>query len=187
MIDVTPFLETLERKSVAVLGLGASGLSTIKAFKRAGASAIYGWDDKEEGRKKGEKAGAQITELTKDILTQCDVLVVAPGVPLNHPTPHSAVERARALDVPILGDVEIFYRSKPDRPIVALTGTNGKSTTTTLITHILNNCGKKAVLAGNIGLPVLDMELPPKKMAWLCWSFLHSSLTFAAIFPPISA
>lgn len=163
MIDVTPYLETLERKTVAVLGLGASGLSTIKAFKRAGASAIYGWDDKEDGRAKGEEAGAHIAELTKDILTQCDVLIVAPGVPLNHPTPHSAVERARALEVPILGDVEIFYRSNPDRPIIALTGTNGKSTTTTLITHILNNCGKKAVLAGNIGLPALDMKLPPKK------------------------
>lgn len=163
MIDVTPYLETLERKTIAVLGLGATGLSTIKAFKRAGASAIYGWDDKEEGREKGKKAGAQVTELTKDILSQCDALIVAPGVPLNHPAPHSAIERARALNVPILGDIEIFYRSNPDRPIIALTGTNGKSTTTTLITHILNNCGKKAILAGNIGLPVLDMKLPPKK------------------------
>jgi len=163
MIDVTPYLETLERKTVAVLGLGATGLSTIKAFKRAGATAIYAWDDKEEGRIKGEKAGAQITELSKDALSQCDVLIVAPGVPLNHPAPHSAIERARALNVPILGDIEIFYRSNPDRPIIALTGTNGKSTTTTLITHVLNNCGKKAILAGNIGLPVLDMKLPPKK------------------------
>lgn len=163
MIDVTPYLQTLDRKTIAVLGLGASGQSTVKAFKRAGAKAIYGWDDNEDGRQKGEKAGAQITELTKDILTRCDALVVAPGVPLNHPVPHSAVERARALDVPILGDVEIFYRSNPDRTLIALTGTNGKSTTTTLITHILNNCGKKASLAGNIGLPVLDMKLPPKK------------------------
>tara|TARA_B100000780_G_scaffold276936_1_gene246561 strand:- start:336 stop:1760 length:1425 start_codon:yes stop_codon:yes gene_type:complete len=163
MIDVTPFLDTLDKKTVAVLGLGASGVSVVRALRKAGAKGIYGWDDKQDGRKQGEKAGATVTELSKDILAACDVLVAAPGVPLNHPVPHSAVERARALNIPIVGDIEIFYRSNPDRPIIALTGTNGKSTSTTLITHILNACGKKAVLAGNIGLPVLDMKLPPKK------------------------
>ncbi len=161
MIDVKNFVETLQEKTVAVLGMGASGLSVTKALTKAGVK-VYGWDDKEEGRANGRKAGAEMTELTGDVLHGCDCLVVAPGVPLNHPEPHPVVDKARELGVEIIGDVEIFYRCKPDRKIIALTGTNGKSTTTTLITHILKECGIKAALAGNIGLPVLDMKLPAK-------------------------
>lgn len=160
-IDITPFVQSLQEKTVAVLGIGASGLSVIKALVKAGVK-VYGWDDKEDGREKGRKAGAEITELTKDILPLCDCLIVAPGVPLNHPDPHHAVDLARTLGVEIIGDIEIFYRSQPERKIIALTGTNGKSTTATLIAHILNNCGVKTALAGNIGVPVLDVKLPPK-------------------------
>ena len=78
MINVKPYLDTLERKTVAVLGLGASGLSTIKAFTKAGAE-VYAWDDKEEGRENGAKAGAEIAELTTEILEKCDVLIVGVG------------------------------------------------------------------------------------------------------------
>lgn len=162
MIDVKPYLESIGNKPVAVLGLGASGISTIKAFKKAGAKKIYAWDDKAEGQEKGTKAGAEVKALTPDILKKCGVLIVSPGVPLNHPVPHPAVVVARELGVEILGDIEIFYRCVSDRKIVALTGTNGKSTTTSLIHHILIENGVKSVLAGNIGLPVLEMKLPAK-------------------------
>lgn len=162
MIDVKPYLESIDNKPVAVLGLGASGISTIKAFKKAGAKKIYAWDDREEGQEQGRKEGADVTALTPEILQKCGSLIVSPGVPLHHPVPHPAVIVARELSLEIIGDIEIFYRCVEDRKIVALTGTNGKSTTTSLINHILKENGVKSVLAGNIGLPVLSMKLPAK-------------------------
>lgn len=162
MIDVKPYLDSIDNKPVAVLGLGVSGLSVINALKRAGAQKIYAWDDREEGRNNGEEAGAEVTEFTIDLMKDCGGLIVSPGVPLYHPEPHSAVTEAREAGIEILGDIEIFYRCVRDRQIIALTGTNGKSTTTSLITHILKENGIKVALAGNIGLPVLDMKLPAK-------------------------
>lgn len=167
MIDLRAYVETLDKKTIAVLGLGASGLGVVRAFVKAGAR-VYAWDDSEQARAQGEKEGAVIAQLDKDILTQCDCLVAAPGVPLTHPAPHLSVSAARELGIEIIGDVEIFYRAyheganNRDYKIIALTGTNGKSTTTTLIHHILNAAGTRAVLGGNIGVPVLDMKLPPK-------------------------
>lgn len=162
MIDVTPYLNEIGNKPIAVLGLGLSGISTIKAFKKAGATKIYGWDDREEGRKNGQKAGAEITEFSKDTLEKCGALIVSPGVPLHHPQPHVAVKIANELSLEITGDIEIFYRCVSDRKIVALTGTNGKSTTTSLIHHILQENKVKSAMAGNIGLPVLSAKLPAK-------------------------
>lgn len=161
MIDLKNYAATLDKKTIAVLGLGASGVSVVKAFIKAGVT-VYAWDDSEISRANGEKAGAQIIALDKSILAQCDFLVAAPGIPLTHPVPHTAVSAARELELEIIGDIEIFYRAQPNRKLIALTGTNGKSTTTTLIHHVLNSCGIKAELGGNIGVPVLNMKLPPK-------------------------
>ena len=163
MIDVSPFIESLKNKTLAVFGLGASGLSVIKACKKAGAT-VYAWDDKNESRLMAEKAGATLTELNADVLKKCDCLVLAPGVPLTHPAPHPVVNVAHEAGFEIIGDIEIFHRSvaEKDWKIIGLTGTNGKSTTTTLIHHILNETGGSVSLGGNIGLPVLEMK-PPKK------------------------
>jgi UDP-N-acetylmuramoylalanine--D-glutamate ligase len=94
-------------------------------------------------------------------------LVLSPGVPLTHPAPHDVVVRARAAGVEIIGDIELFAREiRPDRtkpgraPIIAVTGTNGKSTTTALIGHILTSAGFAAEIGGNIGKPVLDLATP---------------------------
>lgn len=164
MTDLKSYADTLDKKAAAVLGLGASGVSVVRALVKAGVK-VTAWDDSEQGRISGASEGAVIAELDQDVLKECDFLLAAPGVPLTHPAPHPSVTIARELGLEIIGDVELFYRAHPDRRIIALTGTNGKSTTTTLIHHILNSCGIKAALGGNIGVPVLDMKLPPKNGA----------------------
>ncbi|MFN3700056.1 MAG: UDP-N-acetylmuramoyl-L-alanine--D-glutamate ligase [Alphaproteobacteria bacterium] len=161
MIDLKTYIDTLEKKTVAVLGLGASGISCVRALVKAGAK-VYAWDDSQEACAQGAEAGAEIVTLNAKTLGECDALIAAPGVPLNFPEPHPVILAAQDAEIEILGDIELFYRAAPDRKIIAVTGTNGKSTTVTLIHHILQECGVKAVLGGNIGTPVLDLKLPPK-------------------------
>ena len=94
-------------------------------------------------------------------------LVLAPGVPLTHPEPHWTVQKARAAGVEIIGDIELFCRerakSAPDAPFVAITGTNGKSTTTALIAHILRAAGSDAQMGGNIGTAILALQPPAQR------------------------
>ncbi len=161
MIDVKPFVETLGGKPVAVFGLGLSGMSTVQALLKAGAKVVA-WDDKEERRDEAKKAGAKLEALVEKDLSGFSCLVLSPGVPLSHPTPHSVVERANAAGIEIIGDLEILHRCGHGRTTIGVTGTNGKSTTTALIGHVLKECGLKAAIGGNIGKPVLDMSLPAK-------------------------
>ena len=95
-----------------------------------------------------------------------DALVLAPGVPLTHPEPHWTVKAAQQHNVPVIGDVELFARQRahdaPDAPFVAITGTNGKSTTTALTAHILSSAGRDVQVGGNLGTPILALE-PPKQ------------------------
>ena len=102
-------------------------------------------------------------------------LILSPGVPLTHPRPHEVVAHAKAANVPVIGDVELFAReirpdaAKPGRaPVIAITGTNGKSTTTALVGHILNACGFDAQIGGNIGNSVLELS-PPCPRRFMCW------------------
>ena len=92
------------------------------------------------------------------------MFVLAPGVPLTHPEPHWTVNLADEAGVPIIGDIELFVRERgvraPDAPFVAITGTNGKSTTTALIAHVLRQAGREVAMGGNIGVPVLDLPPP---------------------------
>lgn len=164
MIDVSKFVETLGGKPVAVFGLGISNIAAIRALVKGGAS-VFAWDDYEERRIAAEDAGATIKNLVEEGLAGYGCLVLAPGVPLTHPAPHPVVERAQAAGVEILCDIEILHRCGHGRKTVGVTGTNGKSTTTALIGHVLNDCGMKAVIGGNIGRAVLDLTLPPKKGA----------------------
>ena len=100
--------------------------------------------------------------------SQIAALVLAPGVPLTHPEPHWTVELARAAGVEVIGDIELFCRSaagmRPDAPFIAITGTNGKSTTTALIAHLLGTAGHDAQIGGNIGTAILALE-PPRRLA----------------------
>jgi UDP-N-acetylmuramoylalanine--D-glutamate ligase len=160
MIDTKPFVQTLDGKPVAVLGLGLSGLATAKALLAGGAKVI-GWDDKEETRIAAEREGIPLFDFVFGGLDGYAALVMAPGIPLTHPEPHPAAVKAKDANVEILGDIEILHRCHNGLKIVGITGTNGKSTTTALITHILNAYGNNALMGGNIGKPVLALDLTP--------------------------
>ena len=159
MIRITTFKD----RTVAVFGLGASGLATVRALVEGGAR-VAAWDDSEAGRKAATDAGCPLVDLTQVNWREFAALVLAPGVPLTHPEPHWTVVKAQAAGVEIIGDVELFFRertvSAPHSPVVAITGTNGKSTTTALIAHILREYGNDAQLGGNIGRAVLTLEPP---------------------------
>jgi UDP-N-acetylmuramoylalanine--D-glutamate ligase len=156
-------VSTFKDRTVAVFGLGASGLATVRALE-AGGARVAAWDDNEAGRKAAADAGATLVDLTKADWSDFAALVLAPGVPLTHPEPHWTVVKAQAAGIEIIGDVELFFRERkanaPDAPVVAITGTNGKSTTTALIAHILRELGNDVQLGGNIGRAVLTLEPP---------------------------
>jgi len=154
---------TFAGKTVAVFGLGASGAAVVDAL-RAGGTTVAAWDDSAPGREAAEKQGVPIVDLAAADWSNFAALVLAPGVPLTHPKPHWVVEKAQAAGVEIIGDIEIFARERnaasPDAPWIAITGTNGKSTTTALIAHILKFAGKDVQVGGNIGRAVLTLEPP---------------------------
>lgn len=147
MIDLSSVAATLGGRPVAVFGLGVSGLSTIVAFVRAGVS-VTAWDDDEAKRTQAAAEGATITDLSTADLSGFALLVVAPGIPLTYPEPHVIVARAQESGVTVLGDVELLHRTRHGRKTIGITGTNGKSTTTALIGHILNTCNVTASVGG---------------------------------------
>ena len=142
-------------KTLFVLGLARSGRSTVAAAL-AGGARVMAWDDNAEAR--AQVSGAELTAPDNADWSVIDMLVLAPGIPLTHPEPHPAVVVAKDAGVEIIGDVELFVRQMPDTRIVAVTGTNGKSTTTAMIGHVLQSAGLDAAIAGNIGVPVLELE-----------------------------
>ena len=151
-------------KTVAVFGMGMSGLATGRSLLAGGAS-VLACDDGEKGRDAAKAAGLPLVDLKTADWDAVDALVLAPGVPLTHPEPHWAVKLAQAHGVEIIGDIEIFMRerrrARTASPVIAITGTNGKSTNTALAHHLLEAAGLDAVRGGNIGAAVLD--LPPFK------------------------
>jgi len=160
MINVQSFKDSLNGKPIAIFGLGASGLATLEALKKAEID-IYAWDDNDASQKSAKDFGATVKPLDTETLKQCACLILAPGVPLTHPEPHDVVKAANAANCEIIGDIEILQRCNHGHKTIAITGTNGKSTTTALLTHVINACGKSAVMGGNIGVPVLKLD-PPK-------------------------
>ncbi len=151
-------------KTVAVFGLGGSGLASCRALVAGGANVIA-FDDNEKSIAAAKAAGFNTQDLRQADWTKIGALVLAPGVPLTHPKPHWSVDLAKAASVEIIGDVELFCRERakvaPDTPFVAITGTNGKSTTTALIAHILKSAGRDVQVGGNLGTAILALE-PPK-------------------------
>ena len=143
-------------KKYAVLGLARSGRATVEALLAAGAEVLV-WDDRIEAREPFAGRCAIGDPLEAD-LTGFAGVVVSPGVPLNtHPIkPH-----ADGYGVPVIGDIELFAQARSDLPshkVVGITGTNGKSTTTALVHHILKAAGVPTAMGGNIGLPILEQE-----------------------------
>ncbi len=159
---MTP-VETFRGRKVALFGLGGSGLATLRALA-AGGAEVAAWDDDEKARARAVAAGFAPVDLTAVDWRAFAALALAPGVPLTHPKPHWTVQRAKAAGVPVVGDIELFVRERaaraPRAPFVAVTGTNGKSTTTALIAHVLREAGREVAMGGNIGVPILDLPPP---------------------------
>jgi len=159
MIPVRGF----EGKQVAVFGLARTGLAAARALAAGGARPVV-WDEKPAAREAARAEGLELVDLTSADWSKFDALMLSPGVPLTHPHPHWTVERAKAAGVEILGDIELFARTvnvAPDhkRPkVIAVTGTNGKSTTTALIGHICRVAGRDTRVGGNIGYGVLGLD-----------------------------
>ncbi len=144
----------------AVFGLARSGLATARALI-AGGAEVRLWDDNEASRAAAAAAGFQPMQLHEAALVGCTGLALAPGVPLTHPVPNQVVANARRAGLPIIGDIELLLRElKPSQGgpgVYGITGTNGKSTTTALLAHILASAGRSIALGGNIGQAVLDL------------------------------
>lgn len=159
---MTP-VTTFKGKTVALFGLGGSGMVTAEALA-AGGATVAAWDDNAAARDAAEARGIRVVDLDAADWTDFSALILAPGVPLTHPVPHWTVARAKGASVEIIGDIELFCRERvalaPDAPFVAITGTNGKSTTTALIAHLLKKAGRDVQLGGNIGTAILALDPP---------------------------
>lgn len=159
MIPVTTF----GGKRVAVFGLGGSGLASCHALKAGGADVVA-CDDSAAKLAEAQAAGFTTADLRSADWKQFAALVLTPGVPLTHPVPHWSVLKARAAGVEVIGDIELFCRERrahaPNAPFVAITGTNGKSTTSALIAHLMRDAGFDTQLGGNIGTAILSLEPP---------------------------
>lgn len=172
MIPVTCF----KGKRVAVFGLGGSGIATAEALI-AGGAEVVAWDDSEASRVAAAARDIPVADWRGTEFTAFSALVLAPGVPLTHPEPHWSVRIARDAGVGIVGDVELFVRERravcPQAPMVAITGTNGKSTTTALVAHILRSAGRDVQIGGNFGPAVLGLEpfQPDRHYVVECSSF----------------
>ena len=159
MIPVRGF----EGKRVAVFGLGRTGLTAARALKAGGAEPIL-WDEKPAARQAAAAEGFAVEDLRAVDWSGLSALMLSPGVPLTHPQPHWTVEMAKSAGVEILGDIELFARTVNAAPehkrpkVVVITGTNGKSTTTALLGHMLTAAGRDARIGGNIGYGVLGLD-----------------------------
>ncbi|MEM9668089.1 MAG: UDP-N-acetylmuramoyl-L-alanine--D-glutamate ligase [Pseudomonadota bacterium] len=158
MIPITEY----SGRDVAVFGLGRTGLSAAKALA-AGGARVHAWDDNEKTRVKAEAEGITLSDINKRDWQSFAALILSPGVPYKFPQPHRVVRMAEMTGVPVVGDMELFARAVQALPergrpkVIGITGTNGKSTTTALIGHILKEAGRDARVGGNIGTGVLDM------------------------------
>jgi UDP-N-acetylmuramoylalanine--D-glutamate ligase len=161
MIPLTAFAG----RTLAVFGLGASGLAVCRALKAGGANVIA-WDDAPAKAAEAAAEGFTVEDLRRIDWSRVVALVLSPGVPLTHPAPHWSVGLARNAAVEVIGDIELYCRQRravaPDAPFVAITGTNGKSTTTALVAHLLVAAGYSAERGGNIGTAILSLE-PPRR------------------------
>ncbi len=159
---------SMKDKTVALFGLGGSGIATAQAII-AGGARVIAWDDNPDSVMRAQAAGVTTSDLRNVDWKQFSSFVLSPGVPLTHPRPHWSVDLARATGVEIIGDIELFVRERnlvladnpgAEIPFIAITGTNGKSTTTALIAHIIKSSGRDVQLGGNIGTAIMTLDQP---------------------------
>ena len=155
MIDGLPFSE----RNVAILGLGASGLAAARALRQSGANLIA-WDDDAARRRDAADAGIALGNLDRRDRRDWSAtaaLVLSPGIPYRCPNPHPVAAAADAAGCEVIGDIELLLRARPQARYVGITGTNGKSTTTALIAHLLEAAGMRVEVGGNLGPPALSL------------------------------
>ncbi|MCV0397845.1 MAG: UDP-N-acetylmuramoyl-L-alanine--D-glutamate ligase [Rhizobiaceae bacterium] len=162
--------ESFRGRKVALFGLGGSGMATAHALM-AGGAEVTAFDDNPDSVAKAASEGVAVADLRSVDWSGVSSLVLSPGVPLTHPKPHWTVELARAAQVEIIGDVELFCRERraraPEAPFVAITGTNGKSTTTALAAHMLDRVGRDTQMGGNIGRAVMTLDEPAPERCYV--------------------
>jgi UDP-N-acetylmuramoylalanine--D-glutamate ligase len=165
-------------KRYAVLGLARSGIATLRTLVASGAE-VTAWDNREEARAQAGE-GVTLADLMEIDLGGFDGVVVSPGVPLNS---HPIANKCREAGVPVIGDIELFALARPSLPphkVIAITGTNGKSTTTALVHHMLKNADVPTLMGGNIGLPILSQQpLPAGGVYVLELSSFQIDLTYS--------
>ena len=160
-------VQGVENQTIAVLGLGRSGRATAAALAAGGAQVVV-WDDGVDTRTQAQADGMTVLDLTRDANWQgISALITSPGIPHLYPKPHPVIAKAYELGIPVDNDIGLFFRSFATRDwdnydtpprVIAITGSNGKSTTTALIHHILREAGRPTQLGGNIGTGVLSLE-----------------------------
>ena len=174
-------IESRKDQHLAVFGLGASGLASARALAASG-SNVEAWDDNSDQRNKLSDTNVRLTPPSEMDFEELDALVLAPGIPLTH-KPHEIVEKALAANRPIIGDIELLVEACPQARFIGITGTNGKSTTTALLGHILKQAGFTPQIGGNLGPPVLDFDTPePDELMVLELSSYQLDLTEHATF-----
>lgn len=142
---------------MAVMGLGKSGLAAARALHKGGVR-VLAWDDSPARRTTAGAEGIPVSDLADAPWTEIDCLVLSPGIPHRFPEPNPVAALARQNGCPIVSDIELLSRAEPDARYIGITGTNGKSTTTSLIGHLLLNAGRRAAVGGNLGTPALDLD-----------------------------
>ena len=150
-------IPALADKSIAVFGLGQSGLVAATALLESGAR-VQAWDDNAASRQRAEEAAIPLVDLNIADWQGVELLLLSPGVPLHHPVPHPVVLRAREAGAEIIGDIELLALAQKDSRYIGITGTNGKSTTTALIGHVLQSAGVTAEVGGNLGVPAMSFD-----------------------------
>ncbi len=154
---------TFAKKRVAVFGLARSGISCAMALQQGGAE-VFAWDDSEPAVEKARSEGVHVTNLHTVDFKSLAALILSPGVPFTHPEPHWAVTKAKSTGIEVIGDTEVFARAiqGSGARLIAITGTNGKSTTTALIGHVLKEAGLDVDVGGNIGNAVFNLRIPSR-------------------------
>lgn len=160
-------VQGVENQTIAVLGLGRSGRATAEALAAGGAHVVV-WDDGADTREQAQADGMNVLNLTRDASWDgISALITSPGIPHLYPKPHPVIAKAYELGVPVDNDIGLFFRSFATRDwemfdttprVIAITGSNGKSTTTALIHHILKEAGRPTQIGGNIGTGVLSLD-----------------------------
>ncbi|MEQ9813614.1 MAG: UDP-N-acetylmuramoyl-L-alanine--D-glutamate ligase [Azospirillaceae bacterium] len=160
MID----LGFLKDRRIGVLGLGRTGMAAAEAMKASGVDVVA-WDDGLVGRAWAERGGIPLVRFEGDGLAGIDTLILSPGIPRTWPTPHPVVAMAVKAGVRLVSDIDLLAQAQPRANYLGITGTNGKSTTTALIGHLLTRAGVAAETGGNLGFPALSLA-PLDESGW---------------------